>query len=487
MSKISFPFNSIVIGGVADRAANAEDFAAYFKGLIKNGVLFKDTALKVTPGSGMILNVQAGTAYINGKIYANDEAESITIETASASLSRIDRVILRLDEVNRTINVSVLKGTAASSPTAPALTQGSDVYELCLAEVRVPAGATSLQAGYITDKRSDPNLCGWVANLVQPVDDFIYRCNGVNDNVLLKTFIDTCLQLQDNVSITVKGQFGYNSTRYTAGGNSYIFAYTGSNNNVTIDFASCGNIAADINLIYAQDITIKGLATNATGGGHIICGSNATFKDCSIKGQFAQEAAVAFLMTDSRLIGSKVSIKNTAGTSTGISGSYVSLTDCDISAESSTASAYGADMTSSRAQGCKFYGKTESNATTASGNGAIASGQYTCCTFEGVGAMKGQGLFLRASFFLQATECTLRGYTADTVNGWGIGLTGAASDAITVSLFGINCNQVELSGYSQTGSCKLAQGHGSIAGLFFTAMEVPTTIVSYGAFNRNRV
>ena len=481
-----FPFNSVVKGGVADRAADANDFAAYFKGLIKNGVLFSGTSLKVATDSGMKVRVQAGTAYINGKIYVNDEAEIITINTAAASLARIDRVVLRLDEANRLIKVAVLTGTPAASPTAPAITQGADVYDLCLAEIRVPAGATSIAASYITDKRSDTALCGWVTNLVKPVDDFIYQCNGSNDNVTLKAFIDTCLALQDKVSIKIKGQFGYNSTRYTAGGNNYIFAYTGSGKNVTLDFSGC-DISAHTNFIYAQDITIKGLAVTATDGSHVIAGSNAVFMECSIDGTFARDAAVGYSLTSCRLINSIADIYNSAGTATGVYGTDLDMTDCDISVESDTASAYGMDATSCRAHGCKFYGKTDSSATTASGNGAIATGQFTGCEFVGVGALKGQGFFLRDGYYLQATSCRFRGYTANTTSGWGIGITGAASDGITVSLFGIICNQVDLTGYSQTESCKLANGHGSIAGMFYAAISVPTSIVSYGVVNRNRV
>lgn len=486
MSKMYFPFNSIVIGGVADRAADANDFAAYFKGLIKNGVLFSSTSLKVATDSGMKVRVQAGTAYINGKIYVNDEAEIITLDTASASLARIDRVVLRLDEANRMISVAVRKGTPAPSPAAPAITQSADIYELCLAEIRVPAGATSIIASYITDRRSDTALCGWVTNLVTPVNDFIYQCNGSTDNVALKAFIDTCLALQDKVSIKIKGQFGYNSTRYTAGGNNYIFAYTGSGKNVTLDFSGC-DISAHTNFIYAQDITIKGLAVTATDGSHVIAGNNAAYIDCSIEGTFSREAAVGYSLTSCRLITSRADIHNSAGTATGVFGSDLDMTDCDINAESDTASAYALDGTSCRAHGCKFYGKTDSKANTASGNGAIATGQFTGCEFVGVGALKGQGFFLRDGYYLQATSCRFRGYTADTTNGWGIGITGAASDGITVSLFGIMCNQVDLAGYSQTESCKLANGHGSIAGLFYAALTIPTTIVSYGAVNRNRV
>lgn len=486
MSKVYFPFNSIVIGGVADRAANAEDFAAYFRGLIKNGVLFSGTSLKVATDSGMKVRVQAGTAYINGKIYTNDEAEIITIDTANATLSRTDRVVLRLDEVNRMISVAVKKGTAAASPAAPAITKATDVYELCLAEIRIPAGATSIIENYIIDKRSDTALCGWVTNLAQPVDDFIYQCNGSTDNVALKTFIDTCLALQDNVRIKAKGQFGYNNTRYTAADNSYIFAYAGNGKNVTLDFSGC-DISAHTNFIYAQDITIKGLAVTATDGTHVIAGNKATFIDCYIDGSFAREAAAGYSLTSCRLITCRADIKNSAGTAAGVSGTDLDMTDCDISAESDTASAYGLDATSCRAHGCKFYGKTDSKATTASGNGAIATGQFTGCSFVGVGALKGQGFFLRDGYYLQATGCTFRGYTADTANGWGIGITGAASDGITVLLFGIMCNQVTLAGYSQTESCKLANGHGAIAGMFYAAISVPTTIASYGVVNRNRV
>ena len=231
----------------------------------------------------------------------------------------------------------------------------------------------------------------------------------------------------------------------------------------------------------------KGLAVTATDGSHVIAGSNAVFIDCGIDGNFAREAAVGYSLTSCRLITSRADIHNSAGTATGVSGSDLDMTDCDINVESDTASAYGMDATSCRAHGCKFYGKTDSKATTASGNGAIAAGQFTGCEFVGVGALKGQGFFLRDGYYLQATSCRFRGYTADTTNGWGIGITGVASDGITVSLFGIMCNQVDLAGYSQTESCKLANGHGSIAGLFYAAITVPTTIVSYGSVNRNRV
>lgn len=164
MAVTFFPFNSIVVDGVPDRPANAENLAAYLAGFFSNGVLMQeDTALKVEAYSGMEVQIHAGMGNINGKTILNDAAEIIILDTANASLARIDRVVFRLDEVNRLMEFAVLTGTPAASPVAPALAQGADVYEMCLAEIRVPAGASEILASYITDTRADAELCGVAA------------------------------------------------------------------------------------------------------------------------------------------------------------------------------------------------------------------------------------------------------------------------------------------------------------------------------------
>ena len=180
MAVTFFPFNSIVVGGVADRPANAENLAAYLAGFFSNGVLMQqDTSLQVSVSSGMNVQIHAGVGNINGKTILNTAAEIVPIEAASLTLDRIDRVIFRLDEVNRLMEFDVLKGTAASSPTAPALTQGADIYEMCLAEVRVPAGASEIIASYITDKRADSALCGY-SSIPGHMQDIAYGGTGAN-------------------------------------------------------------------------------------------------------------------------------------------------------------------------------------------------------------------------------------------------------------------------------------------------------------------
>lgn len=154
-----FPFNSVVVDGKPDRPANAESLAAYLASFFSNGVLMHDdTALQVKASSGMNIQILEGVGNINGKTILNDAAEILTLEAASASLSRIDCIVFRLDETNRLMEFGILKGTPSAAPAAPALTQTAGVYELCLAEVRVPAGATSIAQNYITDKRSSATL-----------------------------------------------------------------------------------------------------------------------------------------------------------------------------------------------------------------------------------------------------------------------------------------------------------------------------------------
>ena len=180
MAVTYFPFNSIVTDGVPDRPANAESLAAYMAGFFSNGVLMQnDTALQVEAYSGMSIQIHAGAGHINGKAIINDAAEIITLATANANLGRIDRVVFRLDEVNRLMEFDVLTGTPASSPTAPALTQGADVYEMCLAEIRVPAGATSIAEGYITDTRADGKLCG-IVSIPPHMQDLAHGGTGIS-------------------------------------------------------------------------------------------------------------------------------------------------------------------------------------------------------------------------------------------------------------------------------------------------------------------
>lgn len=105
----------------------------------------------VGPGQGFVTQAAAG-----GGAYActNDANVTLTITAAHASLPRRDLIILRVEDsfyvgaVNQG-SLQVVTGTAAASPTDPAVTGNY----ILLARVTVAAAATSITNGVITDIR----------------------------------------------------------------------------------------------------------------------------------------------------------------------------------------------------------------------------------------------------------------------------------------------------------------------------------------------
>jgi hypothetical protein len=153
-----------------DRVYDATDFAAYFGNLVSNGVFYASaTNLQATPGNGLAVSVAAGSAWINGYRYENTDDLNLPLTTANGSNPRIDRIVVRLSQVSRNIQLAVVDGTPAATPADPALKRTSDVYELGIADVLIPAAATSIATNNITDTRLNTSLCGLVNSLVTAV------------------------------------------------------------------------------------------------------------------------------------------------------------------------------------------------------------------------------------------------------------------------------------------------------------------------------
>jgi len=154
-----------------DRVYNAQSFAEYFASFIANGVFPNPSNnLQVFAYDGFQLRVSPGKAWINGYFYVNDDDLYITLDLPDAVLSRIDAVVLRYSLADRNIKVAVKKGAFSSSPTPPTLQRDASIYELCLAQVYVAAGATSITQADITDTRLSTELCGIVHAVVDQVD-----------------------------------------------------------------------------------------------------------------------------------------------------------------------------------------------------------------------------------------------------------------------------------------------------------------------------
>ena len=265
-------FNAVLDGaGQYQPRYTAAQFARKFALYFTNGVFYGNgQALQVTAAGGLKLNIAAGAANINGYEGINDAVIQIDLAAADSFYPRYDGVAVRLDLQNNNIDLHIITGVPAPSPIAPtidSLSRNDLIYDLLLATVFIPAGATAITNANITDMRGDSSVCGFVTGTVNQIstaafwtqwqtafteyaneqqaafkvwwdgikgvletvdvsalilrqDDLEnrfdriaqnqYLCNGVNDNVLLSERVQALLAADKygSVNIEVVGDFG---------------------------------------------------------------------------------------------------------------------------------------------------------------------------------------------------------------------------------------------------------------------------------------
>ena len=176
----------------------ADDASGYLSTRL-SGVYSADEDFAVTANGGLTVTVSAGQAWVRpvrfrGRSIIMEQPETVTLTAADAVRSRIDRLVLRYDAAARKTRLQVLEGTPDSaSPTAPEITRTALVYDLCLAEIRRPAGSTVVTAADITDTRADEAVCGVMRDSV----------NGIPTETLLAqyTAILTAMQQSGNAQL----------------------------------------------------------------------------------------------------------------------------------------------------------------------------------------------------------------------------------------------------------------------------------------------
>ena len=171
MERCSF-FNAELSGESYDRVYLAEDFARYFASFIGNGV-FPDPATGlqvVADNKSMNVIIKPGKAWINGYFYENTDDLTLQVNVADGVLNRIDKVVLRLDFLNREIKTYIKQGNFASTPASPAITRNSDIYELALAEIKIDKGTIKITQASISDLRFNKELCGVVKSTIEEID-----------------------------------------------------------------------------------------------------------------------------------------------------------------------------------------------------------------------------------------------------------------------------------------------------------------------------
>lgn len=154
----------------------------HFKHVLLDGVMAGEPS-GTTPGTtelqvygdstGLQVKVRVGRGLMKGHAGWTTAEKTLPIATADATNPRIDAVVLRLDRTNNKMQLVVIDGTPAVSPSPPSITQTSVIHDELLAYVNVAAGAVTISSANVTDKRrwAIPDARGWpTAKLVRTAD-----------------------------------------------------------------------------------------------------------------------------------------------------------------------------------------------------------------------------------------------------------------------------------------------------------------------------
>lgn len=162
-------FNSVN----GDRVYNADQISNMFKGIITDGV-YKNVGnkLAVEPNSGMVIQINTGRGWFNGRWVNNDGIYTMTLEDSDVTLNRYCAVCVRVDDTTsgRSAKPYLKYSEYATNPTKPTMERGDTVNEYCLAYVYIGAGVTSITGAVIEDSRFNSSVCGWVSAIIDNYD-----------------------------------------------------------------------------------------------------------------------------------------------------------------------------------------------------------------------------------------------------------------------------------------------------------------------------
>lgn len=156
MPIITYPLN-----GIEYDAHDAETYLS----TRTSGVFSSDNHFALTISGSRQITISSGLAWINngsftGKSVVLTAPEALEIPVADGALNRIDLVVLRFDASANESSLVVKSGVPATVPTAPSVSKESELYELGLYLISVPAGSTSVVDSDISSVILDETYCG---------------------------------------------------------------------------------------------------------------------------------------------------------------------------------------------------------------------------------------------------------------------------------------------------------------------------------------
>ena len=240
-------------------------------------------AVTVSDGTGWMSNAN-GDGIV---FWVDNQAEEsqklrLTPDIADQVLPRIDRVVVTWETTDYVAlpTVTILKGTAASNPQPPSLTNNTLRRQISLARIQIPAGASTISSSMITDERLDSSVCGIVTGsvefdttvmqaqfeeLLSQIETELEELNA-GTSTMLKTVYDP-----DNLGIDLGVQI------YTHNKSGSVHRFNGRGKN------GIAKITAPFN--EGDEVRLNGHVVNAT------CGADKVGKDTFVEGQWVSFVA----------------------------------------------------------------------------------------------------------------------------------------------------------------------------------------------------
>lgn len=220
-------YNSKKVHGIDDRVYTATDIrepynTVYSKGVLPEADGTAGNTLKVSAGAGMQISVAAGNANI-GAWFTNERAFNITLDNSTGT-DRYDAVIVRNDDSDSVRAPLIYIKSLSKVPTVADLIRNEDIYEICLAYVKVPALATAISNADIVDTREDGSLC----NIMSGVGAMVVRSyhNTVFSERAGQTGITIGIpqynKSRDTLIVMVEGRVFSEGVNYTIPSNTHI-------------------------------------------------------------------------------------------------------------------------------------------------------------------------------------------------------------------------------------------------------------------------
>lgn len=176
-------FDSDIIGiddegmPIFDRAELSDLFALLLASLVSDGVLsLPNTCFKViAAGNGLNIERMPGFGMVKGHFCYDDEPDTMTL-VAPQSYSRIDLVIMRLNLLERMVEIIIKQGDEAERPQPPELIRpaAGDYFELCLAEITLAPKQATITQSSINDTRANSAVCGFITQLINHLDTAVF-------------------------------------------------------------------------------------------------------------------------------------------------------------------------------------------------------------------------------------------------------------------------------------------------------------------------